>query len=204
MKDLVVVIMVGVTVFSCQPTNGANLFTAFSRSFGPTEPVTFTTVRRAGRLYQAKFWACTEHHGAQYTIDDKLELFYRLFAYIGGKNSKGEKLVLGIPVSIEHNISDEEHIFNACFFIPEAAQADPPTPTDPNVHITLRPQMTILTRRLGGYATDETTWNTETEKLTSIITAAGEHVIPNHVFWNAYDPPFKFWNRRNEVWLVKE
>ncbi|XP_045618242.1 heme-binding protein 1 [Procambarus clarkii] len=195
-----------VLVVAFHQAAAANLFTAFTRSFGPQEEVTFTSAREntefEERVYPAKKWACTEQVGG-YSDGDQIDVFLRLFAYIGGENDRQEKLVMGIPVSIEYKVEGGQKVYTACFFIPEAAQDNPPAPTNAQVVITPRPEMTVYTRKFGGYATDEATWTTEAEALTALVTAAGNQINPNLIYWNAYDPPFKFWNRRNEVWLLK-
>ncbi|MPC88384.1 hypothetical protein E2C01_083285 [Portunus trituberculatus] len=53
---------------------------------------------------------------------------------------------MGKPVSIEvKTAADGSREVNACFFLPERIQADPPTPTDPLVFLSQRPTLTIFT-----------------------------------------------------------
>ena len=54
---------------------------------------------------------------------------------------------MGKPVSIEAKASEGVALeLNACFFLPERVQADPPTPTDPLVYLSQRPSITVFTR----------------------------------------------------------
>ncbi|XP_071517243.1 heme-binding protein 1-like [Panulirus ornatus] len=207
MLRLALVVVVLVSAGVTRPCQAATLFSAFARALGPQEEAPHTVVHQyegfEERLYPAKKWACTKQNGS-YSTGDQIDVFLRLFGYIGGDNSKGEKLVMGTPVSVECRTEEEHKVYSACFFIPEAAQADPPAPTNPRVVITSRPDTTVFTRKFGGYAQDEDTWNKEAEDLSEVLTEAGKSFTRNLVFWNAYDPPFKFWKRRNEVWLVRQ
>ncbi|KAK8376612.1 hypothetical protein O3P69_009906 [Scylla paramamosain] len=155
------------------------------------------------RRIPAKTWVCTNQPPADDPESSQLTVFLRLFGYLDGENNKGERLPMGIPVSIEATGTQENRNLTACFFLPEKVQIDPPTPTDPTVTLLHRPSLTILTRQFGGYPNSEATWDAETDKLKTLVSSAGISIDPNLVFWNAYDPPLKFWNRRNEVWLVK-
>ncbi|ROT75805.1 Heme-binding protein 2 [Penaeus vannamei] len=80
---------------------------------------------------------------------------------------------------------------------------EPATPADQNVSLQDRPEMTVLTRTVGGYMNDDEDWLEEANRLAELIEANGETVSLSHMYWVGYDAPFKFWNRRNEVWFVK-
>ncbi|XP_045106325.1 heme-binding protein 1-like isoform X2 [Portunus trituberculatus] len=205
-------VMVVMVVAILQPplTNAANIFTAFSRGFERQEEIQTTVLNQGSgwesREVPGKVWACTGQEGSngQITTSKQMAAFLRLFSYLDGKNSLGQKLPMGKPVSIEvKTAADGSREVNACFFLPERIQADPPTPTDPLVFLSQRPTLTIFTTRFGGFATDEDKWMREARELKRVLTAEGIETREDLQYWNAYDPPYKFWRRRNEVWLVK-
>ncbi|KAK8723739.1 hypothetical protein OTU49_011520 [Cherax quadricarinatus] len=211
MRALKLVLVVGLSAAVLPLIDAASLLTAFTRSLGPQEEITFSTVPSTDvsngefeeRVYPSKQWVCTKQNGGL-TEGDQIQVFLKLFAYIDGANDQNKELVMGLPVSIEYSDVEGQKVYTACFFIPEADQAAPPAPTNSQVFLTTRPQMTVLTRQFGGYANDEPTWMTEVQALTKLVNEAGYQVNPNLIYWNAYDPPYKFWGRRNEVWLLKQ
>jgi len=197
------VVLVLVLVLS-PAVRSASLFSTLARGFETQEEVTYTTLRQPRaqgfevREYAAKKWVCT----LQRPTEAQFTVFGRLFSYIDGNNDRSEKIVMGIPVSIEAQEGSTQ--MEACFFVPEANQASPPQPTDSRVFITTRPAMTVFTRKFGGYATDEATWKTEAAALRKKVEAAGNTIDTSRSFWNAYDHPIKILGRRNEVWLVQQ
>ena len=58
-------------------------------------------------------------------------------------------------------------------------------------------------RKFGGYASDEKCLK-EKEKFMSILEADGIKVKNDAFFCAFYNTPFKLFNRRNEIWLIKE
>lgn len=210
MMMVMVVMLVGILQ---QPTtNAASIFTLFSRGFERQEEIE-TQVLNTGSGWESrevpgKVWACTGQQGAAgdgtITFTEQMNAFKRLFGYLNGDNSRDEKLPMGKPVSIEvKTAADGSREMNACFFLPERIQADPPTPTNSLVFLSQRPTLTIFTRQFGGFASDEEDWMSQARGLKRVLTAEGIETREDLQYWNAYDPPHKFWFRRNEVWLVK-
>jgi len=189
-----------------QPAQAAGLLYAFSSSVGPQVEAQYDLVQRGDgfeeRTYPSRKWACTVQQGG-YTEGDQINVFLRLFAYLGGENDQGLRLDMPVPVSIEYHQNETETVFTACFFIQEEHQAQAPVPTNPMVQLKQRPEMTVFTRKFGGFATSESDWLSEASALRTLLTRAGKTVRADLMYWNAYDAPFKFWNRRNEVWLLK-
>lgn len=209
---MAVIVMMMVALLSPQLADAASVFTAFSRGFEHQEEIQSTRVT-SGRGWESrevpgKVWVCTGQPRApgttQTSTSDQMAAFLRLFAYLNGRNNRDQRLPMGVPVSIEARPApDGGKELSACFFLPESVQSNPPTPTEPLVYLSTRPALTILTRRFGGFATDEDTWENEARALRRLLSAEGQQTRTDLQYWNAYDPPYKFWNRHNEVWLVK-
>lgn len=211
-KMMMVMVVMVVALLHQPTTDAASMLTLFSRGFERQEEIQTRNLNTGSgwesRQVPGKVWACTGQQGAasegQITFTDQIDAFKRLFGYIDGANNRGEKLTMGKPVSIEvKTAADGSREVNACFFLPERVQADPPTPTNALVFLSQRPNLTIFTRRFGGFVTDEDEWMAQSRGLKRVLTAEGIETRDDLQYWNAYDPPHKFWFRRNEVWMVK-
>ncbi|KAK3101326.1 hypothetical protein FSP39_002707 [Pinctada imbricata] len=95
-----------------------------------------------------------------------------------------------------------ESTFTVSFFIPPIHQEKPPLPTDPDVFIEERPEMTVLVQKFGGFA-NEDNWINEAEKLTKKVQDNHVHCDQNCWYTVGYNSPFQLFGRTNEVWFVK-
>jgi len=130
-------------------------------------------------------------------------MFMSLFGYITGKNETEAKIPMTVPVSMDMVRIDENTIEKEMsFFIDKNHQENPPKPNNPALYISTRPEMTIYTRTVGGFMTEEK-WEKECEELDELIEKKGLKVDKSHYYANGYDAPFKLWNRKNEVWRIK-
>ncbi|XP_037802577.1 heme-binding protein 1-like [Penaeus monodon] len=156
------------------------------------------------RTYAARKWVCTSGTGEADDEDDRdRAMFKRLYKYIRGNNNMHERLAMAAPVTTQVTTGDATNTYEMCFYIGEDHQASPPAPNDQLVTIQDRPQITVFTRTVGGYMRDDEDWLTEAARLAQILEAGGETVSHADMYWVGYDAPFKFWHRRNEVWLLK-
>lgn len=201
-------IFVSAILASAPPAN-ARIFNALVSQFlsitGSQEEVKPTEIRSMQRYeertYPQRNWSCIEHRNA-FTEDEKDKTFLQLFDYISGENDKNLRMPMTVPVSVQYSIMDNgEKVYHACIAIKEAHQSNPPTPTNSAIAIMLRPEIKVFSRRFGGYADSTSEWLAEVEKLKQDL--RGKNFRNDTMFWNAYNSPIEFWNRRNEVWLVK-
>merc|ERR1719430_2749855 len=90
------------------------------------------------------------------------------------------------------------------FFIPEEYQEGPPQPQG-EVNIVTRPEMTVFVRTFGGYAKDGD-WEDQRNLLLSCLESHQDfgRLDKELYYRQGYDAPYKFWNRKNEVFLVKK
>ena len=71
----------------------------------------------------------------------------KLFRYISGANAGANEIAMTIPVSTKWRSTGEDSVEREmCFYLAEANQDDPPSPTDPEVYIVTRPAMNVYTR----------------------------------------------------------
>lgn len=153
------------------------------------------------RRYPARRWITTSDEGEE---RDPLmsPMFLRLFAYIGGANDRNMTMNMTTPVTTLVQPGASGHAYTMAFFVPEDMQAEALAGAE-DVVVEDRPEMTVLTRRFSGYATDAVVAN-ETLELQHIITASGQVGVDYSSYYVVvYDPPFKFFNRRNEIWYLK-
>lgn len=179
-------------------------------AFGDVEMAPYTVVAERDnyeeRLYPARKWACTQAKGIEQTALVS-PMFRTLFNYISGKNVPNIRIDMTSPVTtyVEPGPGPTcESTFTMAFLIPEEHQEDPPAPPDNTIFIEDRPEMRVLTRRYGGYTSDEIIIK-EAKGLAEAIKKNGEEGVNFEQYYTAgYDPPFKLFGRRNEIWFVKK
>ncbi|XP_041951074.1 heme-binding protein 2-like [Alosa sapidissima] len=169
----------------------------------------YTTAESKGkdyeiRTYEAATWVSVTLKGTQGDAVMK-EGFGKLFKYIQGENDKKVKMDMTAPVTGRVEPSADpasESSFTVSFFIPQEHQADPPTPSSPDVVIENRPEITVFVRTYGGFTNDQTV-RAEHLKLVESLRRDGVQFCEEPFYRVGYDPPFKLTNRRNEVWLLQ-
>jgi len=149
------------------------------------------------RQYPARRWATVSAEGGNLdTLMDKM--FLRLFRYISGQNERAATVAMTTPVS---TLVRADGSFTMAFLLPEAHQADPPQAE--GVIIEDRPQMTVFTRRFGGFA-DEKMIGEQANELAELISASKVTDVDLKTYYVAnYDDPRKVKGRRNEVWFFE-
>ncbi|CAG0922254.1 unnamed protein product [Notodromas monacha] len=154
------------------------------------------------RMYPSRKWVCTNS-----TADDEgriTYMFYRLFDYITGANSRGVKIDMTIPVACLVPWGGDDTL-RMCFYVPEAFQSSTPTPTDQRVHIVAEPDSRVAVRKFSGYPS-LAEWSREAEKLKTSLASDSRLTgyDTSHYLRAGYDAPWKFYNRRNEVLIVSK
>ncbi|XP_046548673.1 heme-binding protein 2-like [Haliotis rubra] len=154
------------------------------------------------REYSASQWVSTNSVGVDYAEASRTN-FMRLFKYISGKNSAGEKIDMTAPVIIKIIPGPGpacESNFTMSFFV---ARDNPPRPTDPKVSLQRFPSFRAYVRSFGGYYMESITpWLKEAEKLSGYLN--GTSYNTDYYYTAGYDSPFTFFKRHNEVWFIAE
>ncbi|CAL4072919.1 unnamed protein product, partial [Meganyctiphanes norvegica] len=178
-------------------------------AFGDVEQAPYTIVKEhekyEERHYPARKWASTKMKSI--SRDETISPMFRsLFNYISGKNEQNIRVEMTTPVTthVEPGAGPTcESSFVMSFLVPDFHQESPPTPFKP-VYTTERPAMNVLTRRFGGYVTDQIIID-EAKALSEDIQKNGEENVDfEHFYLAGYDPPYKIMYRRNEIWFVKK
>ena len=124
--------------------------------------------------------------------------------YISGKNKQHKHMKITQPFLTEINLQDGTRMVNKkmCFYLGKKHQANPPTPTDPDVKI-FKPdkEMTVYVQTFGGYATQGINLK-QAKKFAKRLNRVGEKVDRDHFYTASYDDPMKSTNRRNEVMFL--
>ncbi|XP_053566603.1 heme-binding protein 2 [Bombina bombina] len=130
--------------------------------------------------------------------------FMRLFNYIQGNNDKKVKIDMTAPVTTYVNPGAGpacESTITVSFYVPPEHQKDPPKPTDDNVFIEERAQVTVYVRSFTGF-TNAAKNQEQLLQLSEILKRDGKSFDENAYYTAGYDSPFKLFKRHNEVWLV--
>ena len=120
----------------------APLLHNFFLSFGSI----FHLLQFEERNYEGdKNWACNKRVVTDGNGDNGM--FMMLFRYIQGANVGNNKIEMTVPVSTEmRKLSDNSFEKEMCFYLDETYQSNPPQPTNSEVYIVNRPEMTVYTR----------------------------------------------------------
>ena len=100
------------------------------------------------RLFPARKWVRTKAVGASADAVNS-GMFWKLFDYINGKNSKSEKILMTTPVAVLVQPGKcKQSTFAMAFYITSELQEKPPTPNDPDVSIEERPKFRAFVRQV--------------------------------------------------------
>jgi len=123
--------------------------------------------------------------------------FQKLAGYIFGGNEANTKISMTTPVQMDINDS----VSTMSFVMPSAYTKEKlPKPNDPNIQIKNTADEYVAAIRFGGYASDKDL-KFYSEKLQNLLKENGITSSGNYRFL-AYNPPFQFFGRRNEIIVV--
>merc|ERR1712203_1244443 len=184
-----------------------NIFSALSGDDEPGEvngdyeQVPYTTLKQFDgyemRQYPSVKWACTE---ATYKMEKEdsesrdsndfnlIKMVQEMMSGKGWKNKPENKMFM--------------KLFRYISGVNKKQQANPPTPTDPDVKIEQNKEFTVYVHRFGGYAMSDSVNLREARRFAEVLSNAGEEVDTATFYTAGYDSPMKFWNRRNEVMFL--
>ena len=89
------------------------------------------------------------------------------------------------------------------FFLPKAVENNVPTPNDETIKVESIGEFTAASIRFGGFASMSDNLKYRDELISLLGDKADLYDTVNFLT-AGYDAPFKFFNRRNEVWLLKK
>uniref|UniRef100_H0WR47 Heme-binding protein 2 n=2 Tax=Otolemur garnettii TaxID=30611 RepID=H0WR47_OTOGA len=132
--------------------------------------------------------------------------FAKLSDYIQGKNEKEMKIKVTAPVTsyVEPGSGPfSEPTITVSLYIPSELQFDPPRPSESDVFIEDRAEMTVFVRSFDGFCSAQKNQE-QLLTLANILREEGK-VFDEKVYYTAgYNSPFELLNRNNEVWLIQK
>ncbi|XP_054424929.1 heme-binding protein 2 [Pteronotus mesoamericanus] len=132
--------------------------------------------------------------------------FTRLNSYIQGKNEKEMKIKMTAPVMsyVEPGSGPfSESTVTISLYVPSEQQSDPPRPSESDVFIEDRAEMTVFVRSFDGFSSAQKNQE-QLLTLASILREEGK-VFDEKVYYTAgYNSPFNLLDRNNEVWLIQK
>jgi len=157
------------------------------------------------RVYPAAKWACTARTVPRTEASPTRSMFLDLFRYFAGDNVDKKEIDLTVPVNtFVQQRENDVTFYESCLVLPSKARSAPPKPNNPSVFIDDKPDMVILTRRVGGYFVSDTAWEEEAVSLKKLLKEKEPEADFSGYYRNGYDAPMRLFNRRNEVWYVKK
>lgn len=158
------------------------------------------------RLYNASKWVGTTVEDLSW--DNAGKIGFQLVAeYISGANSAKAKIPMALPVAVKISPGQGpacDSSFTVLFFIPFSYQANPPTPTNPNVTIVALPSLTAYVIEYSGDPTDDTVVQ-NADQLANDLQRDKANFVSDFFFTGTYDSPYFRYpdaDRHNEVWLL--
>ena len=125
--------------------------------------------------------------------------FYKLFQFISGNNSKGEKIAMTTPVYMK----DEENSNTMEFVMPSSYNIESISkPNDESIEIYESEAKYFACVRYGGYS-NSGKFNMHSKKLIEKLSELNIKTVGD-LFYVSYNSPYKVFNRRNEVMIEIE
>uniref|UniRef100_A0A8C4XQJ2 Heme-binding protein 1 n=1 Tax=Falco tinnunculus TaxID=100819 RepID=A0A8C4XQJ2_FALTI len=154
------------------------------------------------RQYPAGKWACVTKGEPMYEQSISMS-FMKLMRYICKENSVGCYLGMTVPVLNEIHLTREgtglEREVVTAYYLPEEFQQNPPVPLDPEIHITERAPLRVITRVFYGMTTEETILR-EISLFWELL-GSTDTVLRETYIVAAYENP-SIPQRRNEIWFI--
>ena len=120
--------------------------------------------------------------------------FYKLFQFISGNNSKGEKIAMTTPVYMknDNDYNTMEFVMPSDYTIESISK-----PNDENVIIYESEAKYYACIRYGGYS-NSGKFKMHSKKLIEQLSELNIRTVGD-IFYVSYNSPYKVFNRRNEV-----
>lgn len=164
------------------------------------------------RKYLPSKWVGVSVNGSLNDYMSKYQgfMFGKLFNYISGKNNENKKISMTAPVLVDHDNFNSNNIdvnskceMSMKFYVPKENQNDTPNPTgENNMFVKSEPEMIVAVSKFGGYAT-MTDYLKHRDMIVNALGDEAKDYDQVNFMTAGYDPPFKPFNRTNEVWLRK-
>jgi len=130
-------------------------------------------------------------------------LFRILANYIFGGNDENQKIAMTAPVHMQKENAGDKDALTMKFVMPsEYNLNDLSKPNDPRVNIYKSNQKKYAAIGYGGYNSDSKS-DDHYKKLKTILKNNNIKYSGNPIYLG-YDPPYKFWGRKNEILLELE
>ena len=125
--------------------------------------------------------------------------FYKLFQFISGNNSKGEKIEMTTPVYMKENDNSNtmEFVMPSSYSLESISK-----PNDDSIKIYESEAKYFACIRYGGYS-NSGKFNKHSKKLVNKLSDLNIKTVGD-LFYVSYNSPYKVFNRRNEVMVQIE
>ncbi|KAM9609485.1 heme-binding protein 1-like [Morphnus guianensis] len=193
------------------PRDMAGPIVQMTRHNQAREPVPYVTLSQREkseeaayeeRRYPAGKWACVTKGEPMYEQSISMS-FMKLMRYICKENSVGCYLGMTVPVLNEIHLTKEgtelEREVVTAYYLPGEFQQNPPVPMDPEVRITERAPLRVMTRVFYGMTTEETILR-EIALFWELL-GSTDTVLRETYIVAAYENP-SIPQRRNEIWFI--
>lgn len=152
------------------------------------------------RRYEGASWASTTANTND--MDSTMRSgFMRLFRYISGDNTAGQRISMTAPVLTTARPGSMTVAFYQPSSLQGAAASSAPKPTAADVALTSTPKMDVWVMPYGGYSNGETAKQKAKELQDKLTKAKETFDASGEYFVAGYDSPMTVIGRRNEIWI---
>lgn len=152
------------------------------------------------RIYEPTKWVSTKMESSDHG-DAIGKGFWKLFNYIGGKNEAKSKVAMTCPVrgTVKALDGGEKSEIVTSFFVDKSK--DCPAPTEETVFFQEEDKETkMYVRHFGGFSNNNL-YKEHLQALKDSLDRDGRGYVTGVYYTAGYDPPFRLWGRRNEVYV---
>ncbi|XP_068531567.1 heme-binding protein 1-like [Anas acuta] len=194
------------------PPDMAGPIVQMNRHSQAREPVPHVALSRHGKCEEAAYeerhypagkWACVTKGEPLYEQSISLS-FMKLMRYICKENSVGRYLGMTVPVLNEIHLNEEgtelEREVLTAYYLPGQFQQNPPVPMDPEIHITERAPLRVITRVFYGITTEETILR-EIGLFWELLGSTDAVLRETYIVATYQNPSVP--QRRNEIWFIR-
>merc|ERR1712002_46298 len=203
MKVTAICLLLGITLTAASPVHYNGLET-------PSYEVLESAAGYELRRYPDVTLVRVQMYGATF---EEVEgtMFQKLFSYLSMGNVEGEKIEMTTPVVSAFNTRECavcENLYEMNFVVPSVFMTNPPTPLDGSgIEIVNQPSIDVYVRQFQSFIFFDEQWIKEGTRLFSSLMNGGVDqttVETSQLLVVTYDGPGVWFNRRNEVWIVKK
>lgn len=150
------------------------------------------------RIYKPTKWITSKMEVQDYE-EGSSKSFWQLFNYIGGKNETNSKVAMTVPVRSTVEVDEDKTKSARMSFFVDPTK-DCPAPTEEGLFFEEEGEKKFYVSHFGGFAKYHL-YKEHLNTLKAALDRDGKSYVTDTYYTAGFDPPFRLWGRRNEVYV---